>query len=130
MKAINAYINERLVLSKNKSKHYITTLSKFAKLFFSDKSPHDYFSEDNICDCWLLPYEINGVKQDTNPDDWEEGDIYDISLVLKDNNDTEIAIDIRENKILDAWDYSFELEWRDSFFKFCWTSTDDIRNEL
>ena len=79
MKSIKQHILERLVLSKTKSKHYIS-LFEFAKLFFPEinHNENDYFSEDNICDHWLLPYEINGIKQDTNPDNWEEDDIRDI----------------------------------------------------
>lgn len=130
MKTIQSYILERLVLSKNKHT-YSTSLLNFGELLFSDiVSPNEYFSEDNICDCWLLPYEINGVKQDTNPDNWDEVDIRDISIVLNDNIDTEIDIDIQENKPLKAWDCYFELEWEDSIFKFCWITTDDIRHKL
>lgn len=130
MKTINSYILERLVLSKTKSKHYIS-LIEFAKLIFSDiNNPKDYFSEDNICERWLLPYEISGIKQDTNPDNWQFDDICDISRVLDDNINTEIDIDIQENKALDAWDYYFELEWRKAIFKFCWVSRDDLRDKI
>lgn len=131
MKTIKSYILERLVLSKTKSKHYIS-LFEFAKLFFPEinHNEKDYFSEDSICDHWLLPYEINGDHQDTNPDNWEEGDIRDICRVLDDNINTEIDIDIQENKPLDAWDYYFELEWKKSIYKFCWVSRDDLRNKI
>lgn len=130
MKTIQSYILERLVLSKTNNRHYIS-LIEFAKLLFPEISNEkDYFSEDNIYDSWLLPYEINGVRQDTNPDKWEEDDISDIARVLYDNADTEINIDIQENKPLDAWDYYFELEWRKSIFKFCWVSKDDLRDKI
>lgn len=130
MKTIKTYILERLVLSKHK-KNYTITLGDFGKLLFPDLySIAAWTSEDNIYDCWLLPYEINGVKQDTNPDEWEDDDISDISKLLYDNADTEINIDIQENKPLDAWDYCFELEWRGSTFKFCWVSKDDLRNKI
>lgn len=133
MKNINKYILERLVLSKNK-RIYRTTLSNFAKkLFFSEHniSPNEYFSEDNIREGWLLPYKINDVKQDTNPDKWSDDGISEITRLLNNNADTEIDIDIQENKFLKgAWNYSFELERRNSVFKFCWTSTNDIRNEI
>ena len=131
MKTIQSYILERLVLSKTKSKHYIS-LFEFAKLFFPEinHNENDYFSEDNICDHWLLPYEINGIKQDTNPDNWQFDDICDICRVLDDNINTEIDIDIQENKALDAWDYYFELEWRKAIFKFCWVSTIDLRDKI
>lgn len=130
MKNINQYILERLVLSKTNKRHYIS-LIEFAKLIFSDiNNPNDYFTEDNICERWLLPYEISGIKQDTNPDNWQFDDICDISRVLDDNINTEIDIDIQENKALDAWDYYFELEWRKAIFKFCWVSTDDLRDKI
>lgn len=131
MKTIQSYILERLVLSKTKSKHYIS-LFEFAKLFFPEinHNEKDYFSEDNICDHWLLPYEINGIKQDTNPDNWQFDDICDICRVLDDNINTEIDIDIQENKALDAWDYYFELEWKKAIFKFCWVSQDDLRDKI
>lgn len=131
MKTIKSYILERLVLSKTKSKHYIS-LFEFAKLFFPEINPNekDYFSEDSICDHWLLPYEINGIKQDTNPDNWQYDDIRDICRVLDDNINTEIDIDIQENKVLDAWDYYFELEWKKAIFKFCWVSKDDLRDKI
>lgn len=131
MKTIKSYILERLVLSKTKSKHYIS-LFEFAKLFFPEinHNEKDYFSEDSICDHWLLPYEINGVKQDTNPDNWQFDDICDISRVLSDNINTEIDIDIQENKPLDAWDYYFDLEWLGSIYKFCWVSKDDLRDKI
>lgn len=131
LNSINAVISERLVLSKTKSKHYIS-LFEFAKLFFPEinHNEKDYFSEDNICDHWLLPYEINGIKQDTNPDNWQFDDICDICRVLDDNINTEIDIDIQENKALDAWDYYFELEWKKAIFKFCWVSQDDLRDKI
>jgi hypothetical protein len=130
MKTIQSYILERLVLSKTKSRHYIT-LIEFAKLFFPETlNEKDYFSEDTICDNWLLPYEISGIKQDTNPDNWQNDDISDIAKVLHDNINTEIDIDIQENKTLDAWDYYFELEWRKAIFKFCWVSTIDLRDKI
>lgn len=131
MKALKQHIIERLVLSKTKKRYYIT-LFEFAKLFFPEtyNSEKDFFSEDTICDNWLLPYEINGIKQDTNPDNWQFDDICDICRVLDDNINTEIDIDIQENKALDAWDYYFELEWRKTIFKFCWVSRDDLRNKI
>lgn len=130
LNSTNTDISERLVLSKTNRRHYIS-LIEFAKLLFPETyNEKDYFSEDTICDNWLLPYEINGVRQDTNPDKWEEDDISDIARVLYDNADTEINIDIQENKPLDAWDYYFELEWRKSIFKFCWVSKDDLRNKI
>jgi hypothetical protein len=131
MKTIQSYILERLVLSKNKKRYY-TSLFNFIELLFSDDiSPNEFFSEDTIYNSWLLPYEINGVKQDTNPDKWQDDDISDIAKLLYDNRDTEIDIDIQENKFLgSACDYRFELEWRNSIFKFCWTSTNDIRDKI
>ena len=130
MKTIQSYILERLVLSKTKNRRYIS-LIEFAELFFSDiNNPNDYFSEDNIIDSWLLPYEISGIKQDTNPDNWQNDDISDIAKVLYDNINTVIDIDIKENKTLDAWDYYFELEWRKAIFKFCWVSTIDLRDKI
>lgn len=131
MKTINRYINERLVLSKNKHRYY-TSLFKFVELLFSDDiSPNEFFSEDTIYDNWLLPYEINSVKQNTNPSKWQPDDISEIAKLLYDNRDTEIDIDIQENKFLEgACDYRFELERGNSIFKFCWTSTNDIRNKI
>lgn len=130
MKTIKTYILERLVLSKHK-KNYTITLGDFGELLFTDlPSNIEWFSEDNICDCWLLPYEISGIKQDTNPDNWQYDDISDISRVLHDNINTEIDIDIQENKPLDAWDYYFELEWRGAIFKFCWVSKDDLKDKI
>ena len=130
MKNINQYILERLVLSKTKGRHYIS-LIEFAKLLFPEiDNEKDYFSEDNIIDCWLLPYEIGGIKQDTNPDNWQNDDISDIAKVLYDNINTVIDIDIQENKTLDAWDYCFELEWRKAIFKFCWVSQVDLRDKI
>ena len=130
MKTIQSYILERLVLSKHK-KYYTIKLGDFGELLFPDLySITAWTSEDNIRDCWLLPYEINGVRQDTNPDNWQDDDISDIAKLLYDNADTEINIDIQENKPLDAWDYYFELEWRKSIFKFCWVSKDDLRDKI
>lgn len=130
LNSTNTDISERLVLSKTKNR-YCISLIEFAKLLFSDiNNPNDYFSEDNICERWLLPYEISGIKQDTNPDNWQFDDICDISRVLSDNINTEIDIDIKENKTLDAWDYCFELEWRKAIFKFCWVSKDDLRDKI
>lgn len=130
MKTIKTYIFERLILSKSKIRHIIE-LGNFAKLLFPEiDNEKDYFSEDTICDNWLLPYEISGIKQDTNPDNWQFDDICDISRVLDDNINTEIDIDIQENKTLDAWDYCFELEWRNAIFKFCWVSKDDLRDKI
>ena len=130
MKTIKTYILERLVLSKHK-KNYTITLGDFGELLFTDlPSNIEWFSEDNIGDSWLLPYEINDDKQDTNPDNWDDDDIIEISRVLYDNINTEIDIDIQENKPLDAWDYYFELEWRKAIFKFCWVSKDDLRDNI
>ena len=130
MKSIKQHILERLILNKHK-KYYTIKLGDFAELLFTDLPGRiEWYSEDNIYDSWLLPYEINGVRQDTNPDKWEEDDISDIARVLYDNEDTEINIDIQENKPLDAWDYYFELEWRKSIFKFCWVSRDDLRDKI
>lgn len=130
MKTIKTYIFERLVLSKHKKYHTIK-LGDFGELLFTDlPSTIEWFSEDNIRDSWLLPYEINGDKQDTNPDNWDDDDIIEISRVLYDNVDTEINIDIQENKPLDAWDYCFDLECLGSIYKFCWVSRDDLRNKI
>ena len=130
MKTINSYILERLVLSKRK-KYYTIKLGDFGELLFTDlPSNIEWFSEDNIRDSWLLPYEINDDKQDTNPDNWDDDDIIEISRVLYDNADTEINIDIQENKPLDAWDYYFDLEWLGSIYKFCWVSRDDLRDKI
>ena len=130
MKSIKQHILERLVLSKHK-KYYTIKLGDFGELLFTDLPNNiEWFSEDNIRDSWLLPYEINDDKQDTNPDNWEEDDIIEISRVLYDNINTEINIDIQENKPLDAWDYYFELECLGSIYKFCWVSKDDLRNKI
>lgn len=130
MKTIKSYILERLVLSKHKKK-YTITLGDFGELLFTDlPSNIEWFSEDNIRDSWLLPYEINDDKQDTNPDNWEDDDIIEIARVLYDNINTEIDIDIQENKPLDAWDYYFDLEYLGSIYKFCWVSRDDLRNKI
>lgn len=130
MKTIKSYILERLVLSKHK-KNYTIKLGDFGELLFTDlPSNIEWFSEDNLRDSWLLPYEINGDKQDTNPDNWDDDDIIEISRVLYDNVDTEINIDIQENKPLDAWDYYFDLECLGSIYKFCWVSRDNLRNKI
>lgn len=130
MKTIKSYILERLVLSKHK-KNYTIKLGDFGELLFTDlPSNIEWFSEDNIRDSWLLPYEINDDKQDTNPDNWDDDDIIEISRVLYDNLSTEIDIDIQENKPLDAWDYYFDLECLGSIYKFCWVSRDDLRNKI
>lgn len=130
MKTIKSYILERLVLSKHK-KNYTIKLEDFGELLFTDlPSNIEWFSEDNIRDSWLLPYEINDDKQDTNPDNWDDDDIIEISRVLYDNLSTEIDIDIQENKPLDAWDYYFDLECLGSIYKFCWVSRDDLRNKI
>lgn len=130
MKTINSYILERLVLNKRK-KYYTIKLGDFGELLFTDlPSNIEWFSEDNIRDSWLLPYEINDDKQDTNPDNWDDDDIIEISRVLYDNVNTEINIDIQENKPLDAWDYYFDLEYLGSIYKFCWVSRDDLRDKI
>lgn len=130
MKSIKQHILERLFVGNCKM-DYTTTLGEFAELLFTDLPGRiEWYSEDNIYDSWLLPYEINGVEQDTNPDNWEEDDISDITSVLYNNMDTEICIDIEENKPLDAWNYYFDIVWGKSTFKFCWVSKVDLRNKI
>lgn len=133
MKTIQSYILERLVLSKH-NKYYTTTVEELTTLYLTNEHGNleygDIFGEEPLVDCWMLPYEINGETQDTNPDNWDEQDIMEIQRVLEDNADTEINVVVEEVKYLNAWSYSFELEWQNSNYKFCWNNTINFSNKL